>query len=118
VESRASRPAWLGALYPRDDLASACLLTTFPFGVHYAIDGTSAFALDFETGAKRYGTRKDIESSLRIFQQLDMGVMAWSPTVVSEAPAHSRPLHEFVAIMKYCSKHGQHEFTVPPDSIR
>ena len=80
---------------------------------HYALDGTSAFALDFETGEKRYGMLKDIENSLRIFQQMDMGVMAWSPTVVSEAPAHSRALHEFVAIMKYCSKHGQHEVHNP-----
>jgi trimethylamine--corrinoid protein Co-methyltransferase len=80
---------------------------------HYAVDGTSAFALDFETGEKRYGTTKDIEKSLRIFQQMDMGVMAWAPTVASEAPACSRPLHEFVAIMKYCSKHGQHEVHRP-----
>ena len=76
---------------------------------HYACDGTSAFALDFETGEKRYGTTRDIEKSLRVFQEMDMGVMAWSPTVASEAPAYSRPLHEFIGIMKYCSKHGQHE---------
>lgn len=80
---------------------------------HYAVDGTSAFALDFETGEKRYGTVKDIEYSLRIFQQMDMGVMAWAPTVASGAPAHSRPLHEFIGIMKYCSKHGQHEIHRP-----
>jgi trimethylamine--corrinoid protein Co-methyltransferase len=80
---------------------------------HYALDGTSAFALDFETGQKRYGTLKDIENSLRIFQQMDMGVMAWSPTVASEAPADSRALHEFIGIMKYCSKHGQHEVHHP-----
>jgi trimethylamine---corrinoid protein Co-methyltransferase len=80
---------------------------------HYALDGTSAFALDFETGEKRYGTIRDIENSLRIFQQMDIGVMAWSPTVDSAAPAHSRPLHEFLGIMKYCSKHGQHEVHRP-----
>ncbi len=80
---------------------------------HYAVDGTSAFALDFETGEKRYGTIQDIENSLRIFQQLDMGVMAWAPTVASGAPAYSRPLHEFIGIMKYCSKHGQHEIHHP-----
>ncbi len=80
---------------------------------HYAVDGTSAFALDFETGEKHYGTLSDIEKSLRIFQQMDMGVMAWAPTVASETPACSRPLHEFVGIMKYCSKHGQHEVHRP-----
>ena len=80
---------------------------------HYALDGTTAFALDFESGEKRYGTEKDIENSLRIFQQMDMGVMTWSPTVASEAPAHSRPLHEFFGLMKHSSKHGQHEVHRP-----
>ncbi len=97
----------LGARNPAHDYALPASVT------HYAVDGTSAFALDFETGEKRYGTTRDIEKSLRIFQQMDMGVMAWAPTVASEAPAGSRPLHEFAAIMKYCSKHGQHEVHHP-----
>ena len=76
---------------------------------HYAIDGTASFVLDSVSGKKRYGTKKDIEESLRVFQQMDMGVMAWAPTVASDAPAHSRALHEFIGIMRSCSKHGQHE---------
>lgn len=79
----------------------------------YCIDGTAAFVLDFQTGQKRYGTTKDIEDSLRIFQQMDMGVMAWAPTVASEAPAYSRALHEFFGIMRSTSKHGQHEVHNP-----
>jgi trimethylamine--corrinoid protein Co-methyltransferase len=75
----------------------------------YAIDGTAAFVLDFETGEKRYGTTKDIENSLRVFQQMDMGIMAWAPTVATDAPAYSRVLHEFFSIMRSTSKHGQHE---------
>jgi trimethylamine--corrinoid protein Co-methyltransferase len=75
----------------------------------YCIDGTAAFAMDFTTGEKRYGTLKDIENGLRVFQQMDMGVMAWAPTTASDTPAHSRALHEFFAMMRYSSKHGQHE---------
>jgi trimethylamine--corrinoid protein Co-methyltransferase len=75
----------------------------------YCIDGTASFAQDFVTGERRYGTTGDIEASLRIFQQLDMGVMAWAPVTASEAPAHSRALHEFFAMMRYSSKHGEHE---------
>lgn len=75
----------------------------------YCMDGTAAFAIDFESGERRYGTNKDIEDAMRIFQQLDMGVMAWAPTAASDKPAHSRPLHEFFTMLKYCSKHGQHE---------
>lgn len=79
----------------------------------YCIDGTAAFALDFHTGQRRYGTLKDIENGLRIFQQLDMGIMAWAPTAASETPARSRPLHEFFAMAKWSSKHGQHELHFP-----
>jgi trimethylamine--corrinoid protein Co-methyltransferase len=75
----------------------------------YCIDGTAAFALDFKSGERRYGTHQDIEDALRIFQQMDLGVMAWAPTCASDAPAHSRALHEFFAMIAACSKHGQHE---------
>ena len=79
-----------------------------PFS-RYCIDGTAAFMVDFESGERRYGTTKDIEESLRIFQQMDLGVMAWAPTCAEETPAGSRALHEFFAMARYCSKHGQHE---------
>ena len=80
---------------------------------HYAIDGTCSFVLDFKTGEKRYGACHDIRDSLRVFQQMDTGVMAWAPTVASDAPAHTRALHDFIAIMKHSSKHGEHEVHHP-----
>jgi trimethylamine--corrinoid protein Co-methyltransferase len=75
----------------------------------YSNDGTASFVMDSITGARRYGTIKDIENGLRIFQQLDMGIMAWVPVCASDTPAHSRALHEFFALMRYSSKHGEHE---------
>jgi len=75
----------------------------------YCLDGTAAFAIDFLTGERRYGIRKDIENGARVFQQMDMGVMTWAPTCASDAPAHSRALHEFFTMMKFSSKHGNHE---------
>lgn len=75
----------------------------------FCIDGTAAFAIDFYTGERRYGTRKDNENGLRVFQEMDLGWMAWAPTTASDAPAGSRALHEFFTMMKFCSKHGQHE---------
>jgi trimethylamine--corrinoid protein Co-methyltransferase len=75
----------------------------------YCADGTAAFVQDYVTGEKRYGTTKDIEQALRVFQQMDMGVMAWAPVAASETPAHSRALHEFFAMIRTCSKHGEHE---------
>lgn len=75
----------------------------------YCIDGTAAFAVDFETGERRYGTRRDTELALRVFQQADLGVMAWAPVTASDAPAGTRALHEFVTMIRASSKHGQHE---------
>jgi len=79
----------------------------------YAMDGTAAFAQDFETGKRHYGTGKDNELAMRIFQKMDMGVMAWAPVAAEEKPAHARPLHEWFTCIKYCSKHLQHELHNP-----
>jgi len=79
-----------------------------PF-TRYGLDGTAAFVLDFQKGERRYGTSKDIENALRIFQRMDMGVMAWAPTCAEDKPAHVRALHEFFSMARYCSKHGEHE---------
>jgi trimethylamine--corrinoid protein Co-methyltransferase len=75
----------------------------------YAMDGTASFATDFATGERRYGLKKDIENGLRVFQEMDMGVLAWAPTTASDVPAQARALHEFFAMIQFCSKHGQHE---------
>ncbi len=75
----------------------------------YAMDGTAAFAQDFQTRERRYGTDKDNEHAMRIFQQMDMGVMAWPAVSAEDQPSQSRPLYEWFSMFKYCSKHGQHE---------
>jgi trimethylamine---corrinoid protein Co-methyltransferase len=75
----------------------------------YALDGTGAFAQDFHSRETRYGTDNDSALALRIFQAMDMGVMAWAPVAAEDKPAYTRPLHEWVTLMKNCSKHGQHE---------
>jgi len=101
--SVAPKSFMLGARNPK-----YCLSLPTPF-TRYGIDGTAAFALDFETGERRYGTSKDIENAMRIFQHMDMGVMAWAPTCATDAPANIRALYEYLSMAKYCSKHGEHE---------
>lgn len=93
----------LGARNPLYDYQMPSAVT------RYCMDGTAAFVQDFHTGERRYGVRQDSEDGLRIFQQLDMGVMAWAPVTASDTPAHTRALHEFFTMAKFCSKHGQHE---------
>lgn len=80
----------------------------------YCIDGTAAFVSDFESGQRRYGRLADIHDSLRVFQTLDLGVMAWAPTCASDMPAQSRALYEFFGMAEACSKHGQHELHTTP----
>lgn len=99
----APRSFVLGARNPAHDYALPSPVT------RYCIDGTAAFAIDFETGERRYGTRRDTELGLRVFQAADMGVMAWAPVTASDAPAGTRALHEFVGMVRASSKHGQHE---------
>ena len=75
----------------------------------YAMDGTAAFAQDFKTGKRRYGTDIDNELAMRIFQRMDMGVMAWPAVAAGDKPSQVRPLYEWFTTSKYCSKHIQHE---------
>ncbi len=75
----------------------------------YGLDGTAAFVQDFQSGERRYGTSADIKNALRIFQQMDLGVMAWAPTCAADQPANIRALFEFLSMASHCSKHGQHE---------
>jgi trimethylamine---corrinoid protein Co-methyltransferase len=100
---RAPRSFVLGARNPAYDHPLPSPVT------RYCIDGTASFVADFATGERRYGTKADIRDSLRIFQQMDLGVMAWAPTCASEAPAESRALHEFFTTIRYSSKHVEHE---------
>jgi trimethylamine--corrinoid protein Co-methyltransferase len=93
----------LGARNPEFDFPMPSPVT------RYGLDGTAAFAVDFETGERRYGTRKDIENGVRLFRHADMGITTWPPTCASDAPANSRVLHEFFTVLRYCSKHAEHE---------
>jgi len=93
----------LGARNPQHDYQMPSSVSRF------SLDGTGSFARDFYTGEHRYGTARDNELGLRVFQNMDMGVMAWPPVSAEDKPAYSRPLHEWAALMKFCSKHGEHE---------
>lgn len=81
----------------------------------YTLDGTASFAVDFETGERRYGMVKDIEMGSRIFNTVELGMVNWPPVIASDAPQSSRVLHEFLAAVKYSTKHVQHELHRPEE---
>lgn len=100
----------LGARNPQYDYPLPSPVT------RYCLDGTGAFVQDFHTSAHRYGTSKDNELALRVFQAMDMGVMAWAPVAAEDKPAHARPLHEWASLIRFTSKHVQHELHTPAQS--
>lgn len=75
----------------------------------YGMDGTGVFTIDFNSGERRYGITYDIADAMRVFQAADLGALAWPPVCASDKPHQSRALHEFFTMMKFTSKHGQHE---------
>ena len=93
----------LGARNPVHDFPLPSPVTRF------AMDGTAAFARDFVTGERRYGTRQDIVDAMRVFGSCDLAVLGWPPVAANDRPVASRPLHEFAAMLTSLSKHGQHE---------
>ncbi len=101
--ARAPRSFTLGARNPSRDFLLPSPVTRF------AMDGTAAFAQDFATGERRYGTRQDIVDAMRLLQACDLAVMGWPPVAASDQPVGSRPVHEFVAMLGASSMHGQHE---------
>jgi len=101
--AQAPRSWVLGARNPSHDYPLPSPVTRF------AMDGTAAFARDFVTGERRYGTRQDIVDAMRVLQASDLAVMGWPPVAANDRPVASRPLHEFAAMLTGTSKHGQHE---------
>lgn len=101
--ARTPRSVVLGARDPVRDIALPSPVT------RYGLDGTAAFAIDFETGERRYGTSADIEAALRVFAATETGVLAWPPVAASDAPAPSRALHEWAAMLRASTLHAQHE---------
>jgi trimethylamine:corrinoid methyltransferase-like protein len=75
----------LGARNPEHDFAIPSPVT------RYAIDGTASFVTDFETGERRYGTKR--ESDAPASSSGSTG--SWRAPTPPDAPSHSRAVHEF-----------------------
>ncbi|MCP4693257.1 MAG: hypothetical protein GY859_34770 [Desulfobacterales bacterium] len=77
------------------------------------LDGAATFARDFETGERRRATLKDLQDSLRVFEEMRLGVVAWPPIMVDDIPLNSRRIRTIVESFKYTSKHVQDELHHP-----
>jgi trimethylamine--corrinoid protein Co-methyltransferase len=79
----------------------------------YTLDGAATFAVDFETGERRYATTKDLVTSLRIFEELPLGRVVWPNVVLDNIPEHSSDIRTALLAFQHSSKHIQHEVHHP-----
>jgi trimethylamine--corrinoid protein Co-methyltransferase len=75
----------------------------------HILDGITTNIVDLKTGEKRPSTRQDVYDTGRVFQQMDMGAVAWSGCSALDMPPETHCLHEFAAILQGTSKHIQFE---------
>jgi trimethylamine--corrinoid protein Co-methyltransferase len=81
----------------------------------YNLDGGVTYALDFNSGERRYGRVEDLEKGLRVFEEMELGTVVWPPVVVHDFPANSALVRRFITSLKYTSKHLQDEIFRPAE---
>ncbi len=79
----------------------------------YTLDGAATFAIDFETGERRYAASKDLIASLRLFEELPLGKVVWPNVVLHDIPEHSSDIRTALLSFVHSSKHIQHEVHHP-----
>jgi len=97
----------LGARNPSFDFALPSAYTG------YTLDGAATFAVDFQTGERRYAVTKDLAASLRIFEELPLGTVVWPNVVLNDIPAGSGDIRTAFLSFMQSSKHIQHEVHHP-----
>jgi trimethylamine--corrinoid protein Co-methyltransferase len=79
----------------------------------YTLDGAATFAIDFETGERRYAVTRDLTASLRVFEELPLGTVVWPNVVLHDIPEHSSDVRTALLSFIHSSKHIQHEIHHP-----
>ena len=52
----------------------------------YTLDGCGVNMLDFQTGARRAATSRDVAESARIFEEIELGTILWPPISPCDVP--------------------------------
>jgi trimethylamine--corrinoid protein Co-methyltransferase len=79
----------------------------------YTLDGAATFTRDFQTGARREAVTSDLVHSLRVFEELPLGAVAWPNVVLSDIPEAAADIRTAFLSFQYSSKHIQHEIHHP-----
>ena len=81
-------------------------------------DGSGTYTIDPETGERRVSTKKDLSTSARIADYLDVIGIYWPMITSQDVPAHVRALHDLEASLANTEKHVMFETTTTPDEAR
>jgi len=103
----APRSFTLGARHAAFDFALPSAFTG------YTLDGAATFAVDFETGERRYAVTRDLIASLRLFEELPRGTVVWPNVVLNDIPENSSDVRTALLSFLHSSKHIQHEVHHP-----
>lgn len=81
------------------------------------LDGCGVKVIDFETGKRRNAVTQDIINSLKIFEEMDMGRIAWSPLLAQDMPTHSTEVRAYLMSFIHTSKHIQTGLDKPEETV-
>jgi trimethylamine---corrinoid protein Co-methyltransferase len=93
----------LGARNPEFDFSMPSKYTA------YTLDGAATFAQDFKTGQRRMAVTQDLRDSLRVFEEMRLGMVTWPNVMLSDVPVYSGEIRTIIESFKYSSKHIQNE---------
>ncbi len=74
-------------------------------------DGTSAFVIDHDTGARRPSTLQDLIDTTRVADAVDELAYLWPTVAPADVPPHAQAVHITRVMLGRSSKHAQHNET-------
>jgi trimethylamine--corrinoid protein Co-methyltransferase len=77
--------------------------------VYVGTDGCGVAVIDLHSGERRRSCLQDVAEIARVADHLEQVAFHWVPVSAQDYPAHSRSLHELLAIWENSSKHVQTE---------
>lgn len=79
----------------------------------YTLDGAATFVRDFWSDERRMARMADNHNALRVFDEMELGVVVWPPVQVSDVPLHSSVVNRFISSFISSRKHIQDELHHP-----
>ena len=84
----------------------------FPVPSDYSVmnlDGAGVNVLDHRTGKRRNATLQDVADAARVFEEIEIGKVLWSPVVPYDVPSGASGILNTATSFLNCSKHLQDE---------